>query len=38
VLASTCTQAGMLATFGMLMGASAESFLEAQDVRFWCLR
>jgi thiamine biosynthesis lipoprotein len=38
VLASTCTQAGMLATFGMLMGASAESFLEAQGVRFWCLR
>ena len=38
VLAPTCTQAGMLATFSMLMGAEAESFLEAQHVRFWCLR
>jgi thiamine biosynthesis lipoprotein len=38
VLASTCTQAGMLATFAMLMGTEAESFLEAQGARFWCLR
>ncbi len=38
VLASTCTQAGMLATFSMLMGADAEAFLASQGVRYWCLR
>ena len=38
VLASTCTQAGMLATFAMLMGAGAESFLDSQGVRHWSLR
>lgn len=38
VAASTCTQAGMLATLAMLRGANAEAFLEAQDVQFWCLR
>jgi thiamine biosynthesis lipoprotein len=38
VLASTCTEAGMLATFAMLMGVDAEAFLEAQSVQFWCLR
>lgn len=38
VLASTCTQAGMLATFAMLMGPEAEAFLSSQDVRYWCLR
>jgi thiamine biosynthesis lipoprotein len=38
VLAPTCTAAGMLATFAMLMGAQAETFLQAQNVRFWILR
>ena len=38
VAASTCTEAGMLATFALLHGASAEAFLEAQGVRYWCLR
>jgi thiamine biosynthesis lipoprotein len=38
VLASTCTQAGMLATFAMLMGDGAEDFLESQNVTYWCLR
>lgn len=38
VLASSCTQAGMLATFAMLMGAEAEHFLESQDITYWCLR
>lgn len=38
VAADTCTQAGMLATLAMLNGANAESFLEAQDVHFWCQR
>jgi thiamine biosynthesis lipoprotein len=38
VAAATCTQAGMLATFAMLRGRDAESFLDAQSVRYWCLR
>jgi FAD:protein FMN transferase len=38
VAAHTCVQAGTLATFAMLQGNGAESFLEAHGVRFWCLR
>ena len=38
VAAATCTQAGMLATFAMLRGSDAESFLDAQGVRYWCSR
>jgi FAD:protein FMN transferase len=38
VAADTCTQAGMLATFAMLQGRDAESFLAAQGMRYWCLR
>lgn len=38
VLAETCTQAGMLATFAMLRGPDAEAFLTEQEVRYWCLR
>ena len=38
VAADTCTQAGMLATLAMLRGKSAESFLDEQDVQFWCYR
>jgi thiamine biosynthesis lipoprotein len=38
VAAATCTQAGMLATFSMLRGGDAESFLDAQGVKYWCLR
>jgi len=38
VAADTCTQAGMLSSLGMLMGADAEDFLERQDVRYWCIR
>jgi len=38
VAADTCTQAGMLSTLAMLKGAQAETFLEAQGVRFWCDR
>ncbi|HET6630503.1 MAG TPA: FAD:protein FMN transferase [Woeseiaceae bacterium] len=38
VAADTCTQAGMLSTFAMLMGAGAEAFLERQRVRYWCIR
>jgi thiamine biosynthesis lipoprotein len=38
VAAASCVEAGMLATFAMLQGRGAESFLEEQSVRYWCLR
>jgi thiamine biosynthesis lipoprotein len=38
VVASSCVAAGMLATLAMLNGASAETFLDSQGVRYWCLR
>lgn len=38
VAASTCTEAGMLATFAMLRGAQAEEFLAQQGVNYWCAR
>ncbi|HIG59422.1 MAG TPA: FAD:protein FMN transferase [Gammaproteobacteria bacterium] len=38
VAATSCTQAGMLATFAMLKGKDAEAFLEQQGVRFWVIR
>jgi len=38
VAAGSCLSAGMLATFAMLQGARAESFLAAQGALFWCLR
>jgi len=38
VAADTCTQAGMLSTLAMLQGKGAETFLSAQDVKFWCDR
>jgi thiamine biosynthesis lipoprotein len=38
VAAGSCVEAGMLATFAMLQGRGAESFLEEQGVRYWCLR
>jgi len=38
VVAGTCIEAGMLATFAMLHGPGAESFLAAQGLRYWCLR
>jgi thiamine biosynthesis lipoprotein len=38
VAAGTCVEAGTLATFAMLHGSNAESFLEGQGVPFWCLR
>ena len=37
VVAGTCTEAGMLATFAMLHGPEAEAFLRQQNVAFWCL-
>ncbi len=38
VAADTCVQAGMLSTLAMLSGTSAEEFLGAQGVDYWCLR
>jgi FAD:protein FMN transferase len=38
VAANTCTEAGMLSTLAVLMGADAERFLKQQSVRFWCIR
>lgn len=35
VLANTCIEAGMLATFAMLQGAQAEVFLQQQGIKFW---
>ncbi|MDH5392909.1 MAG: FAD:protein FMN transferase [Gammaproteobacteria bacterium] len=35
VLANTCIEAGMLATFALLQGKNARRFLEEQDVVFW---
>lgn len=36
VIAPTCTEAGMLATFAMLQGKKAKQFLQQQEVKFWC--
>ena len=38
VAAGNCTEAGILSTLAMLKGSDAESFLDAQDVRYWCQR
>lgn len=38
VLAPSCTLAGMLATFAMLQGADAETFLADQGFPFWIQR
>lgn len=37
VAASSCTEAGLLATLAMLQGEGAREFLEAQGVRHWLL-
>jgi thiamine biosynthesis lipoprotein len=36
VVAATCTDAGILSTLALLHGADAETFLQAQGVRYWC--
>jgi len=35
VIANTCIEAGMLATFALLQGENARNFLEEQEVTFW---
>ena len=37
VAASTCLEAGMLATLSLLQGAKAREFLDAQQAVYWCL-
>jgi thiamine biosynthesis lipoprotein len=37
VAASSCTEAGLLATLAMLHGTQAQKFLEEQGVRYWIL-
>lgn len=38
VVAKSCTEAGMLATFAMLQGGEAETFLDEQDVTHFIIR
>jgi thiamine biosynthesis lipoprotein len=38
VAADTCSQAGTFTTLAMLQGWDAETFLELEGVRYWCLR
>ncbi|MES9968704.1 MAG: FAD:protein FMN transferase [Candidatus Thiodiazotropha sp.] len=38
VTASTCTEAGILATLALLQGENAEDFLKRQQVKFWLHR
>lgn len=37
VAASSCTEAGILATLSILQGADAKSFLQSQGVTHWCI-
>jgi len=38
VISSTATEAGIISTIAMLLGAGAEDFLTSQDVKFWINR
>jgi thiamine biosynthesis lipoprotein len=38
VAADTCSQAGTYSTLAMLQGEHAETFLNTEGVRYWCLR
>jgi thiamine biosynthesis lipoprotein len=38
VTANHCIQAGLLATLALLQGENAETFLAAQNVKYWCVR
>jgi len=38
VLADRCVEAGLLATLGILQGKGAEDFLDAQGVKYHCIR
>ncbi|MGD8568045.1 MAG: FAD:protein FMN transferase [Gammaproteobacteria bacterium] len=36
VAADTCTEAGILSTLALLQGPDAETFLQTENVRYWC--
>ncbi len=38
VISDLCTEAGLFSTLAMLQGESAEEFLDAQQVKFHCIR
>jgi FAD:protein FMN transferase len=38
VAASSCTEAGLLATLAMLQGAGARAFLQEQGARHWIIQ
>lgn len=38
VAGNTCTEAGILSTLAILKGCEAESFLDEQEVTYWCQR
>lgn len=38
VSASTCIEAGVLATFALLQGKNAEAFLKSQNVKYWIIK
>ncbi|WP_416304823.1 FAD:protein FMN transferase [Neptunicella sp. SCSIO 80796] len=38
VVSQHCVQAGLLSTMALLQGSEAESFLQQQNVQYWCIR
>ncbi|GJM43251.1 MAG: FAD:protein FMN transferase [Gemmatimonadota bacterium] len=38
VLGGNCTEAGLLATLGLLQGPAAEEFLDGEGARYWSMR
>lgn len=38
VYAPTCVQAGVFSTLALMQGKDAESFLQNEGIRFWCVR
>lgn len=36
VAANTCTEAGILTTLALLQGPDAETFLQRENIRYWC--
>lgn len=38
VAADTCTESGMLSTLAILEGYNAETFLDGEEVKYWCRR
>lgn len=38
VAGTNCTEAGILSTLALLHGKNAERFLDAQHIKYWCIR